>query len=93
MLWAEPTYVDMVGDWSVTDSGWSMNVAGLVIYLCALMVAGIVGSYVFSYYHTVATIIYALLRRYVDGVPISRIHNREQAANIMGAIPTAEAAS
>jgi hypothetical protein len=82
-LWTEPNYVDMVGNWGDSHESWTMTLAGLVIYLCTLVVGGIVGSYVFSYYHTVSTIIYALMRRYVDGIPISQIHNREQDANLM----------
>ncbi len=90
-LWAEPNYVDMVGLWGAPNSPWTMTVAGFVSYLCALVMAGIVGSYVFSYYYTVSTIIYALLRRYIDGVPISQIHNREQATTITEATTSAAA--
>lgn len=90
-LWPEPTYVDMVGLWGAPSSPWTMTVAGFASYLCTLVVAGIVGSYVFSYYYTVSTIIYALLRRYVDGAPISQIHNREQTANVTGETASAAA--
>lgn len=73
-LWSEPTFVELAAPIAATSGSWTMAVSRFVIYLCALTVAGVVGSYILSYYYSVSTIIYALLRRHVDGIAISEIH-------------------
>ncbi|MDH7598145.1 MAG: hypothetical protein QHH07_00720 [Sedimentisphaerales bacterium] len=80
-LWPEPTFVSLVGQFRAEDLQSlpaTMIVGRFLIYVCCLAVLGLLVAFCLSFYFTANTIIYALLRKAVDGTAIEKVE-REKA--------------
>lgn len=79
-IWPEPrllSFLTMPSDSAV----WSESISSVVIYLFMLGIVGILLSYIISYFFSSATVVYALMRKKVDGMEIEKIFvHLEQAA-------------
>ena len=72
-LWIRPDFLNILT--KASDSvNWSESVASVVIYLFLLMIVGILLAYIISYVYSTATIIYALMRKKVDGEAYEQIY-------------------
>jgi hypothetical protein len=72
-LWSEPTILNFLQP-AVQAQGWSETLTTVVIRLCMLGIVGVLLSYIVSYFFSSATVIYALMRKKVDGVKAERIY-------------------
>lgn len=73
-IWPEPQFFNMVPPYTTEDAVWSTSLAGFLVYLLTLAVFGLVVSFVISFYFSANTIIYALMRKHVDGTALDDIH-------------------
>ena len=77
MLWPEPAFNWLLGSGTLQPELWTQHVSIILIRLAVLSVVGVVVAYAISYYFCVNTIIYALMRKRVDGVEIDHIPPKE----------------
>ncbi len=73
-MWPESNFVNLLGPISFANTNWSESVAVFLVYICLLVVVGLVISFVISFYFTVNTIIYSLMRQGVDGTNFDDIY-------------------
>lgn len=73
-IWPEPHFMDLLGSSGSIEANWSEWFAAFVIYLFALVVVGLVVSFIMSFYFSANTIIYSLLRKKVDDTALEDIY-------------------
>ncbi len=81
-IWPEPTLSNFLGPAGATPDTWYAWLSALLVRICVLGVIGLTVSFVVSFYFSANTIIYALMRHRVDGIPLEEVHtsSREVAA-------------
>ena len=73
-IWPKLNMMDFLG-YSVTASNnWSESAAAFIIYLCLMLVAAVLISFVVSFSFTANSIIYSLMRNRVDGTNLNEIY-------------------
>ncbi len=72
-IWPEPTFLNLLGSRAEVAQNWSESGASFLVSMALLIVFGLLVSFVISFYFSVNTIIYALLRNKVDNSPIDEI--------------------
>jgi hypothetical protein len=72
-LWPKPDILSFLHASTQTDM-WSESVTAWVIRLFMLAIVGVLLSYIVSYFFSSATVIYALMRKKVDGVKADQIY-------------------
>lgn len=93
-IWPQPSFTNLL-TWPSLTANWTESVAAFLIYISALAVVGAVVSFVISFYFSVNTIIYALMRKSVDKTAIEDVYTSEDktvsapAGNPEMSLPTA----
>ncbi len=72
-IWPTPQFERLIGPINWWAMGWGELIAALFIYFWLFLLVTLLGAYVVGYYFSSSTIIYMLLRRHVDGEPLSDI--------------------
>ena len=72
-IWPQPEFRDLLGTETDVSLNFSQTISTFCIHLNVLFIIAIVFAFVVSFYLCTNTIIYALLREKVDGVPIDTI--------------------
>jgi hypothetical protein len=72
-IWPQPQFRDLLGTETGVSLNFSQTISTFCIHLNVLFIIAIVFAFVVSFYLCTNTIIYALLREKVDGVPIDKI--------------------
>ena len=72
-IWARPDFFNLVGQ-TPDPAGPTESIAAFIIYITVLLVVGLVVAFVISFYFCSSTIVYALMRRKVDNVDMSRVY-------------------
>ncbi len=72
-IWPQPQFRDLLGTETGVSLNFSQTISTFCIHLNVLFIIAIVLAFVISFYLCANTIIYALLREKVDGVPIDKI--------------------
>jgi hypothetical protein len=72
-IWAKPDFFNLVGQ-NADPAGATESIAAFIIYITVLLVVGLVVAFVISFYFCSSTIVYALMRRKVDDVDMSRVY-------------------
>jgi len=73
VIWREPTFDDFLGVSTAAPRDWSTGIAAFLVYFWVLIVVGLVVSFVISFYFSASTILYALLRKRVDLIPLEDV--------------------
>jgi len=73
-IWAEPSFMNLLGSSGSAPTNWSGSVAGFLVYLVLLLVIGLVVSFIMSFYFSANTIIYSLMRNRVDDTALEDIY-------------------
>jgi len=79
-IWREPTFGDLLGVSAAATADWSTSAAAFLVYFWVLIVVGLVVAFVISFYFSASTIVYALLRKRVDLIPIEDIYTYPEEA-------------
>ena len=77
-IWQKPSFESLRG--SLVLPGGTESVAAFLVYLCLLVVVGLVVSFVISFYFSANTIIYSLMRNRVDNTSLEDIYTEEAKA-------------
>jgi hypothetical protein len=77
-IWQQPSFRSLCG--SLVLPGGTESVAAFLVYLCLLVVVGLVVSFVISFYFSANTIIYSLMRNRVDNTALEDIYTEEAKA-------------
>ena len=72
-LWPKPDVLSFVHT-AVQSQTWSESVSAFVIRLFMLGIIGLLLSYIISYFYSSATVVYALMRKKVDGISTDQIY-------------------
>ncbi|MGA2172543.1 MAG: hypothetical protein ABSG82_05955 [Sedimentisphaerales bacterium] len=72
-IWPEPSFGQLLA-FSTATGSTSEWVAAILVYLSALIVVGLVVSFIISFYFSANTIVYALMRNKVDNTPLEEIY-------------------
>jgi uncharacterized membrane protein YgaE (UPF0421/DUF939 family) len=75
-IWSRPAFLNLLGPDQVVAANGAQIFAGWVIYLLVLLVIGLVVAFIFSFYFSANTIIYALLRKKVDDTAIEDVYTQ-----------------
>lgn len=71
-IWPEPSFMDF-GSSGPAATDWSQSIAAFLIYLSLLVVVGLVGAFIISFYFSANTIIYSLMRNRVDNIALEDV--------------------
>jgi len=74
VIWPEPEFFNLFGSGVEIARNGTEAVAAGVVYLAVAVVAGLVGAFVVSFYFSMNTVIYSLLRKKIDDVDISKVY-------------------
>lgn len=102
-LWSGPAFGDFFGPAPAAPQTWSMWLGSGLVRFWILVVVGLMGAFVISFYFSVNTIIYAVLRNRVDKTPLEEVYvsvdehtspsPTEAAAGVAGAAPPPQSPS
>lgn len=70
----EPHFAELLGSASASPENWSTAFAAFLVHAWALVVVGLVVSFVISFYFSANTIIYALMRHRVDKTALEEVY-------------------
>jgi hypothetical protein len=71
-IWPEPTFARLAS-YSSAAGGWQESIAAILVFLSALVIVGLVASFIISFYFSANTVIYALMRNQVDETALDEI--------------------
>ena len=80
-IWPEPTFTSFLGSAGTLPETWSLWLAALLIRGWVLAVVGLLAAFLISFYFSANTIIYALMRRGVDGTPLEEVYTEPSAVS------------
>ena len=75
-LWPELTFTNFTNFSTFSGGSWLEKIAAILILVNLLIISGLVLSFLTSFFFTANTIIYALIRKQVDGTEESDIYTR-----------------
>jgi len=73
-IWPQPKFMNLFTLPDLAAANWSQSIAIVLIYLCVLVVVGLVVAFIISFYFSANTIIYALMRSRVDGTALEDVY-------------------
>jgi hypothetical protein len=73
-IWSGPVFDNFYGAAPTASQAWSMWVGIGLVRLWIMVVAGLVGAFVISFYFSASTIIYAAMRNRVDQTPLEEVY-------------------
>jgi len=71
-IWAKPTFFHLLQG-PMKPANWSEKAASCLISFSLLFIVGLVTALVVSYFFSAITVLYALMRKKVDKVPITQV--------------------
>lgn len=89
-IWPAPSFADLLGSSGSAPGHWAESVAAFLVYLCVLGVVGLVVSFIVSYYFSVNTIIYSLMRNKVDNTALDDVYTYTEETKAEPAAPEPE---
>ncbi|MHC4616949.1 MAG: hypothetical protein ACYTEQ_04255 [Planctomycetota bacterium] len=73
-VWTAPAFFSLTGPNSDLAQNWSETLAAFCIHLFVLVVVGLLISFIMSFYFSANTIIYSLLRKWVDNTALEEVY-------------------
>lgn len=86
-LWSAPRFMDLTMNFQTTTLGWIGTFASAWIHLFVLLVVGLVGAFIISFYFSANTIIYSLMRYKVDDTALDDVYMAMNHNHISAAEP------
>ena len=74
-IWPVPTFTKLVDLPNLAEANWSVQIAGIIVYLLLFAVVVLVVSFVISFYFSANTIIYALMRKKVENTALEDVYS------------------
>lgn len=82
-IWPESSFTTLVGPLSFTNTNFSESIAAFLVYICLLLIVGLVIAFVISFYFSANTIIYSLMRNRVDGTDLEEIYTYYEDTDVL----------
>jgi hypothetical protein len=76
-IWVEPNFGQLLA-YSTETGSFTERAAALLVYLSALIIVGLVVSFIISFYFSANTVIYAIIRNRVDGTALEEIYTEPE---------------
>lgn len=76
-LWQGPSFLDLAGPQSTYNLTATESISAFIIKLAVYLVIALVAAFVFSFFFSANTVIYALMRKKVDGIEIGSIYHAQ----------------
>ena len=76
-IWTPAHFLDLAGQKNIHDLTASESVSAFLIKLAVYIVIALVAAFVFSFFFSANTVIYALMRHKVDGIETSNIYHAQ----------------
>ncbi len=76
-IWPAPYFTNLLGTPGMVETNFSEGISGFIIRLFVLLISGVVVSFAVSYYFSVSTVIYSLMRKQVDNADIHEVYLEE----------------
>lgn len=76
-IWPEPYFMNLLGKQGLVQTNFSESGSGFIIRLILLLISGVVISFAISYYFSVSTVIYSLMRKQIDNTDIHEVYLEE----------------
>jgi len=92
-IWRTPHFERLIAPINWWAMGWWELIAAAFIYFWLFLLVTLLGAYVVGYYFSSSTIIYMLLRRHVDGQPLTDIAALADTSGSDGSTASGAAAS
>ena len=73
-IWSETSFGNLLNISGLGDGNWSEDFSSWLVHISILIIAGLVVSFVVSFYFCSSTIVYSLMRRKVDNVDMDRVY-------------------
>ena len=73
-IWPKPEFSNLLGPSTTITTNWSESFAGFLLFLCSLVIVGLVVSFIISFYFSANTIIYSLMRNKVDNTALDDVY-------------------
>ena len=73
-IWPEPSIDNLIATASTEPESWSLWLAAWLIRAWGLVLVGLVVAFLVSFYFSANTVIYAIMRKRVDGTPLDEVH-------------------
>jgi hypothetical protein len=77
-IWSPPTYLELLGTNTQATANWAEWFSAHVVYLLLLVVIGLVVAFIFSFYFSANTIIYALIRNRADKTALDDVYTQPE---------------
>jgi hypothetical protein len=77
-IWSRPTYLELLGTNTEATANWAEWFSAHVVYLLLLVVIGLVVAFIFSFYFSANTIIYALIRNRADKTALNDVYTQPE---------------
>jgi hypothetical protein len=74
VIWPKPSFAQFFGNGSLTPANWTESIAAFLVHLFVLAMAGLLVSFVVSFYFSANTVIYSLMRNRVDRTAIEDVY-------------------
>lgn len=74
-IWPGPTFTKLVDTPDLAAANWSVQIAGVIVYLLLLAVVALLVSFIISFYFSANTIIYSLMRKKVDNTALEDVYS------------------
>ena len=81
-IWPAPTFTKLVDLPNLAAANWSIQIAGVIVYLLLLAVVALLVSFIISFYFSANTIIYSLMRYKVDNTALEDIYMQFDEAEV-----------
>ena len=76
-IWPKPEFTNLLGTSGLVETNLTESGSGFIISLILLLISGVVISFAVSYYFSVSTVIYSLMRKQVDNTDIHDVYLEE----------------
>jgi hypothetical protein len=73
-IWPKPEFTNLAGILSANPANWSQTVSYFIIKLAILVVIGLLAAFIISFYFSINTIIYSLMRYKAEDIPTKQVH-------------------
>jgi len=90
-IWPTPTLGDLQPSINWITLNWSECIGAAVIWIWVALVSGLVLAFVLSFFYSVNTVIYSLLRKQVDDTDLEDIYVEQDVEELVGEEATEEA--
>ena len=74
VVWSRPEFFNLFGHSGQVSRNVTESIAAFLVYLAVVTAAGILASFVISFYFSANSVIYALMRKTIDNTSLNNVY-------------------